>query len=168
MTVFNQRQIHELYESNCAAAIQKLSEIPAFCGKDPKFTGLRGWVFEQTIQCCLRQELEHCHVKIELEEQVAFHSRIKADLRTQSAIIEIKVSGAYGRPVIEKYARYRKLASADGLAYLYLTGREAYKPYHEGMIQALGPENAFFLDTDGEWERFVRRIIELFREPTSR
>lgn len=139
----------------------KLAEIPIFRGNEPDFAGLRGWVFEQTIQYCLRRELKARKVKVEIGEQEKLQSRIKADLRIGCAVIEVKLSGFYTRSAITKYEEYRKAANALGLEYLFVTGSERYQLYRDGITKALGKRNAFFLDTSGEWKRFIDRVVQL-------
>jgi hypothetical protein len=161
MTIYNEHRVLKLYESSRAAAIRKLAEIPVFCGNEPSFTGLSGWVFEQTIQYCLRRELKARKVEVEIAEQEKLQPRIKADLIIGCAVIEIKQSGLYTRSAITKYEKYRKAANTRGLEYLFVTGGERYQPYRDGISKALGKENAFFLDTNGEWKRFISRLVQL-------
>jgi hypothetical protein len=164
MAIYNERKVLELYESSLATAVRKLAEIPTFCGNEPSFTGLRGWVFEQTIQYCLRRELKARKVEVEIGEQEKLQSRIKADLRIGCAAIEIKLSGFYTRAAITKYKEYRRVANALGLEYLFITGSEGYLAYRDGIAKALGKGNVFFLDTSGEWRRFIDRVVQLQQE----
>lgn len=163
MTIYDKDQIDELYESNLTVAKQKLSEIKVFCGTEPSFSGLNGWVFEQTIQYCLRKELEARKVRAEIKEQVKLKSRVKVDIGIGKVVIEIKQSGLFNSPDIDKYKRYRKFACDKGLEYLFVSGGESYQPYKDGVIKAIGQENAFFLDKDGEWERFISRLVRLVK-----
>ena len=159
--IYNKDQIHRLYSSSLRTAVRKLKEIKVFCGNDPSFSGLGGWVFEQTIQYCLRRELKARKVKIEIAEQVKLKPRIKVDLRVGKAVIEIKGSGLFNTSDIAKYRQYREAANDVGLEYLFITGGERYQPYRDGITKALGSENTFFLDTNSEWRRFINRIVRL-------
>jgi hypothetical protein len=161
MTVYDEAQIRRLYSSSLRTAVRKLKEIKVFCGSEPSFSGLGGWVFEQTIQYCLRRELKVQKVEIEIAEQVKLKPRIKADLRVGKAVIEIKKSGLFAPSDIAKYSKYRKAANDVGLEYLFITGSESYSPYQARIIEALESENTFFLDKNGDWRRFVNRIVHL-------
>ena len=69
MSVFTEDKIYELYEVNRGAAADKLKQISVYCGNEPSFTGLNGWVFEQTIQYCIKKELKAKKIKTEIIEQ---------------------------------------------------------------------------------------------------
>jgi hypothetical protein len=69
MSIFTENKIYELYETNHRAAADKLKQIPVYCGNEPSFTGLNGWVFEQTIQYCIKKELKAKRIKTETIEQ---------------------------------------------------------------------------------------------------
>jgi len=99
----------------------------------------------------------------EIVKQVKLKARVKADLRIGNVAIEIKQSGLFSASDIAKYKRYRKVANDLGLGYLYVTGGERCQPYRDGISKVLGKENTFFLDTDGEWKRFICRLVCLFK-----
>jgi hypothetical protein len=150
MTIYNEDKVYKLYSSSLASAVRRLTKIRVFCGKEPGFSGLGGWVFEQTIQYCIKRELKARKVKARIAEQVTLKSRIKADLRIGNAAIEIKESGLFSASDISKYKEYKKAANDLGLEYLFITGGERYQPYRRGITTALGKANTFFLDTSGD------------------
>ena len=162
MTIYDEEQVLRLCESSRTAAIRALTKIRIFCGTEPSFSGLGGWVFEQTVQYCLRKELNARRAQVAtIAEQGKVGSRIRADLLVGRAAVEIKQSGLYSSSAIAKYGQYRRAANAQGLEYLFITGGERYQPYRDGITKALGKENVFFLDQNGDWKRFVARVIQL-------
>jgi hypothetical protein len=163
MTVYNEARVCELYPSSLASAIRKLMQIRVFGGNEPSFSGLGGWVFEQTIQYCIRRELEAHKVKAEIVEQVKLKPRIRADLKIGNAAIEIKASGLFDTAAIAKYQERRKAANDLGWEYLFITGGESYQPYRRGITMAPGEANTFFLDTRGDWKRLISRLAYLNR-----
>lgn len=48
-----------------------------------------------------------------------------------------------------------------GWVYLYLTMQEGHAPYREATKSTFGLEHAFFLDTEGDWARFVGGVTAL-------
>lgn len=165
MSIYTENQIDKLFRSNHHRAIRKLAQLPVYCGTGPDFGQLTGWVYEQTIQFCIRRELKARKVKAHIKEHVSLRGRAKADLKVNNVAIEIKHSGLFGSGDAAKYRDYRKAASAKGWEYLYITRGESYRPYRTGIIKALGGKNVFFLDTNGDWKRFVRRLEELAGSP---
>ncbi len=163
MTIYTKAKIEKLYRASFKSAINKLKEIPIFCGNEPNFTGLGGWVFEQTIQYCLKRELKARKIKIDIAEQVNLKPRVKADLKIGNVVIEIKQSGLFDRSAIAKYAIYKQAANLLGMEYVFITLGERYEPYRIGIIKEIGDENSFFLDTDGDWARFVDRVTQLVK-----
>jgi hypothetical protein len=163
MSVLTENKIYALYETNRSAAADKLKQIPVYCGNEPSFTGLNGWVFEQTIQYCIKKELKAKKIKAEIIEQAKLGSRIKADLKIGNVAIEIKMSGLFSSTDIVKYSKYRKVANATKVTYLFRAGGERYQQYRDGISKALEKENVFFLDTLGEWKRFVNRLLRLLK-----
>ncbi len=87
------------------------------------------------------------------------YGRIKIDLLVDRVAIEIKVLGSFGDDA-EKYGGYRAKVEERGWIYCYLTRSESYHPYRLGAESTFGKERAFFLDTEGEWTRFVREVIK--------
>ena len=165
MSIYTESQIDKLFHSNHQRAIRKLAELPVYCGTEPDFGRLTGWVYEQTIQYCIRQELEARRVKADIKEHVSLRGRVKADLKVNGVAIEVKHNGLFGPGDAAKYQDYKKAASAKGWAYLFITGGESHRPYRTGITKALGRKNVFFLDTNGDWKRFVRRREELAGSP---
>ncbi len=161
MTIYNEYQVYKLYLSSLKSATRMLKQIRVFCGNEPNFSGLDGWVFEQTIQYCIKKELKARKVKAEIAEQVKLKSRIKVDLKIGNAAIEIKKSGLFSASDVAKYRKYRKAVNDLGLEYLFITGGERYQPYRRGITTALGKANTFFLDTSGDWKRFINRLVHL-------
>jgi hypothetical protein len=60
----------------------------------------------------------------------------------------------------QKYSGYRVNAEEKGRSYLYLTRGESYNPYRAAMQATFGEDRAFFLDTPGDWERFVSEVLK--------
>lgn len=87
--------------------------------------------------------------------------KVKADLQIDRAVVEVKQSGMFEPAAIEKYGKYRQVANRMGMDHLFITLGERYQPYRQGITKILGVENTFFLDTRGEWKRFVKRIVQL-------
>ncbi|MDP3773659.1 MAG: hypothetical protein Q8Q85_05265 [Gemmatimonadales bacterium] len=155
MTRLDQDDVWSLYASSLKRAKEKLAELSVFSGKEPHFSGLSGWVFEQTVQHCIRKELKAKRVRAEVTEQVSLGGRAKADLVVGTVAIEIKTSGLFSLKDATKYKRYRKAAEARGLRYVYLTWEESFLPYKRALDRALGKKNVFYLNDDGEWQRFI-------------
>jgi hypothetical protein len=77
--------------------------------------------------------------------------------------VEIKALGSFGDDA-RKYSGYRAKVEERGWTYCYLTRSETYNPYRLATTSAFGKERAFFLDTEGDWERFVREIVKSYKE----
>lgn len=122
-------------------------------------TGLNGWIFENLVAHLIKQEIPSAKI----ETQKALSGRAKVDLLVDKKIaIELKVAGVYGIDYIDRLKKYKEDAKENGWTYLYLSLTESYKPYYDGTKDAFGPENAFFLDRkNGDWNRFINRIIKL-------
>jgi len=166
MTRFDENAILTLFESSLKQAKANLADLKVYCGKEPGFAGLSGWVFEQTIQHCLRQELEAHGAAPTITEQVSLGGRAKADLAVGNAAIEIKTSGLFELDAVHRYREYRRAAQEKGLRYIFLSRQETYRPYRDGIIKALGQSNVFYLNERGDWERFVTLLIELMKNKT--
>lgn len=128
-------------------------------------TGLNGWIFENLVAHLIKQEIPSANI----ETQIAFSGRAKVDLLINHKIaIELKVAGVYGEDSIKRLKKYREYVEKEkngkkrSWTYLYLTLAETYEKYYEGTKDVFDPENAFFLDREnGDWNRFIKRIIEL-------
>lgn len=164
--IFNENTVNELYESNLQKAKDLLKALPIYCGAEPRFSGLTGWVFEQTIQYCIRKELDAMNIKAEIEEQVTLIGRVKIDLRIGNTVIEIKTSGLFSRDDIAKYKKYQIEAKTKKWRYVFLSiGETTFRP---GIIEALGREDVVLLyeydgswkENFGEWQRFIELIVE--------
>ena len=108
MTQFNASTIWTLFDASLKRAKLNLSKLKVFCGRKPNFAGLSGWVFEQTIQHCIKKELKVKRFAVEIAEQVSVGGRAKADLTVGKAAIEIKTSGLFGLSDVRRYRKYRK------------------------------------------------------------
>jgi hypothetical protein len=76
--LFDYGKIWDIYEGNLQQAKDKLAELEVFCNHAPDFRGLGSWIFEQTIQFCLRKEIEARGIKAEFCEQIPLIRRAKA------------------------------------------------------------------------------------------
>ena len=159
-TIFNEEQVWRLFDDNLIQAQNKLTEIDVFCGQKAKFAGLSGWVFEQTIAHCIIQELKAKGVNADVREQVSLGGRAKADLAIGAVAIELKTSGLFGMGDVERYRKYKNASEVQGFRrYLYLTWEETFLPYKDGLDQALGKNNVFYLKNNGEWQRVISVIL---------
>ena len=41
-----------------------------------------------------------------------------------------------------------------------MTRREGYAPYRSILESVFGKDKSFFLDKEGEWERFVKEVVK--------
>ena len=153
----SEEDIKEKYRTNLEDARKILSTLEVADGRAPQIKGLNGWIFEQTIHYCLQQELRLRRLTPKIVEQQPLFGRVKIDLLVGRAAIEIKSRGSFGNN-IEKYKKYRIEAEKKGWVYFYLTGGETYKPYRLKAMEIFGRDRAFFLDTEGDWARFVKEV----------
>ena len=158
--LFTEAAIIDLYAKSLAQAEEGLASLPVAEGRKPNAHGLSGWVFEQTIRCCLVRELAAVGLQPDVQEQVALIGRARVDLRVGNAAIEIKARGSFGAGD-SKYADYRRVVEQRGWTYLYLTMQESHAPYRDATLATFGADRAFFLDTPGEWARFVEEAVEV-------
>ena len=156
---YNEHTVEKLCQDNLLAAYQLLASLTVAEGRKPTTKGLNGWVFEQTVRYCLAQELTILELSPILKEQVPLYGRTKIDLLVGCVAIEIKARGSFGDDA-RKYTGYRGKIEERGWVYCYLTLGESYNPYRLATESAFGKERAFFLDTPGDWERFVREIVK--------
>ena len=162
MSKINEKIIQRLFSHNLKTAQAKLAELKFCSVLNPNFQGLNGWVFEQTIQDCIRKELRVLKIKTDIGEQESLGGRARADLLLGKKLaIEIKAGGLFDGNAASRYRKYRTWAAKKGYTYIYITLHESYQPYRNSMSKALGHENAFFLDTTGEWRRLTNRIVRL-------
>jgi hypothetical protein len=164
MLKFDEIDVKERFESNLEEAKDSLAKLQfCRCGR-PSFRGLSGWVFEQTIHGCLLEELKLLNNPAEIEEQVGLGGRVTADLFVGKAVaIEVKAKGLFSGDAETRYGKCKTAAEGLGYFYLYLTLEENYRRYRESICAAVGCENAFFLDTSGDWMRFIERVVQLLK-----
>lgn len=155
--IFTEDSVTSLYQESLRAAEAALSSLSVAEGRKPK-AGVSGWVFEQTIRHCLAQELEAKGVHLAMKEQEGLRGRAKVDLLVGAVAVELKVMGSFG-PDDSKYKEYRTSAESKGWAYFYLAGEESYAPYRQATQSVFDVDKAFFLDTPGDWARFVDAVI---------
>jgi hypothetical protein len=160
MTIFNAKRINDLADGKLALARKRLAGLPVCCGHAPNIAGLHGWVFEQTIQHCLRKELEAKGHSPTFREQVRMEGRAKADFAVGHVMVEVKAAGLFGGGDVERYKRYCRAAEKKGFRYLFLTAHENSVPYRRGIIEALDKENVFLLNEAGDWQRFVTTVAK--------
>ena len=161
MAKFDEEAILGLFESNLKTAKASLASLGFCCCKAPSFQGLSGWVFEQTVQDCLRKELKCLGIRAEIREQVSLGGRVKADLVVGPLAVEIKARGLFDRNAASRYRSYRVAAEGKGYSYLYLTLQESHLPYRSAILKAVGRRNTFFLDMPGDWSRLMKRVVQL-------
>lgn len=129
-TLFANEDVRRLYDESLHEAGEALASRAVAEGRAPRLGALSGWVFEQVVRYCLARELGAAGLgEVEIGEQPAIAGRARADLLVGRAAIEVKVAGSFGASD-RKYGEYR---------------REV--------------ERAFFLDSVGDWGRFVGEVI---------
>jgi len=163
---YDENAIESLYQQNLITARQQLASLPVAEGREPNIKGLNGWVYEQTIHYCLCQELQSHGLTPKVDEQVTLFGRAKIDLMVDRVAIEIKALGSFGNDT-KKYNKYRAKVEEKGWRYFYLTRSETYNPYRSEVVSTFGKERAFFLDTKGDWARFVKEVERYCNESKS-
>lgn len=165
MSRFTSKSIRALFEANKKQAQRKLRSLKVCCTDEPDFAGLNGWVFEQTIQYCIRQELLSQGVRPRIEEQFNLGGRARADLKIGGNIaIEIKVAGLFSEDDILKYKKYRQMAEQQGFRYLFLSWEESHLPFRKGIARVLDAANVFYLDRSQDWKRFINGLVEFLKK----
>jgi len=159
---FTESEIIALYDAHLAAAGRALGSLPFAGDVPPILSGLNGWVFEKTIRHCLEKELAALSIKSAILEQVPLKGRARVDLLVGPAAIELKARGSFGT-ADAKYEAYRRIAEVRGWVYLYLAMQEGHPQYRSATQRTFGLDQTFFLDTPGDWERFVRKVIAIQR-----
>ena len=157
---YNEDEINRLYHENLTEAKQRLSLLTVAEGRNPNFRGLNGWVFEQTIRHCLSEELMEFGQYPTVEDQVPLYGRVKIDMLIGKIAIEVKGAGSFGKADDKKYSDYRVKVEEKGWIYYYVSGIETYSPYRRATKSTFGRERTFFLDTEGEWQRFVKAVAD--------
>lgn len=155
---FTETAIITLYEESLAEAQGRLSLLAVAEGRRPSASGLNGWVFEQTIRYCLSQELDAAGLHLPIQEQVPLSGRARIAMLVGKVAIELKVRGSFGTGD-SKYDDFRLAVEKRGWGYFYLTLQEGYAPYRQSTKSTFGADRAFFLDTHGDWTRFLDAVI---------
>jgi len=106
----------------------------------------------------LTEELKILGLSPEIKEQVPLYRRAKIDLLVGNVAVEIKAKGSFGDDD-KKYSGYLDEVRKKGWVYCHLTGSETHPPYRSATKSAFG-KRSFFLDEGGDWERFVREVVE--------
>jgi hypothetical protein len=162
---YNEDAIDRLYEENLTEARRLLSTLRVVEGRRPSIGGLNGWVYEQTIRYCLLEELMERGQCPTIKEQVSLEGRVKIDLLVGHVAVEVKRAGSFGDDD-RKYSSYRARVEGKGWLYFYLTRGETYKPYRLATTSVFGNQHAFFLDTKGDWQRFIEAVADNCEEKT--
>ncbi len=163
---FDNAGVHDLFKRSLKQAETALEAVSVWNGARPAFSGLSGWVFEQTVQWCLRQEASSAGVHLALSQHERLRPKVLVDLVVQREdgtriFIEIKARGLFSMNDAEKYKNHAGNARAQKSEFLFLTLGESYEPYADAIRGAIGSENCFFLDRDGDWARFVGHVLHL-------
>ncbi|MDE3236444.1 MAG: hypothetical protein KGO81_10855 [Bacteroidota bacterium] len=172
--LFNNQKVKEIFNDNFIKASNVLKTLDFYSNRhtneEINFRGLVGWVFEETIFSCLNNELNSLNLRHELKVQfnlsslfvIGKKSKGKADLYLhtdkQNYLIELKHTGVFGIADYDKYRKYREIVNNNNFKYLYLTKGESYEKFVTECKNIFGSENAFFLDKDGDWEKFINLI----------
>src|SRR5689334_19076052 len=102
--IYDETKVEKVYQKSLRDAKELLRELRVHSGREPNFSGLSGWVYEQTIQHCIRKELKEMGLVAKpVLEQVSLGGRTRVDLLIGNTAIEIKTSGLFGLHEIERY-----------------------------------------------------------------
>jgi hypothetical protein len=176
--IYNESSVQRVYKMNAREAKKQLMQLPvysgpAYYGYEPEVPGLIGWVFEQTIQHCIRRELEKMSLSAEIEEQVNITESVKIALQIGKIAIEIKPNVLSSQDDIDKCKNDQAQANQRGWRYILLSSGEA--TFRTGIIEALGKDNVILLENyddgewkpnEGEWTRFIGIIVDSLDEKT--
>ena len=80
------------------------------------------------------------------------------DLLVGTVAVELKAGGSFGLDD-RKYEEYRRVAEGRGWTYFYLTRQESHAPFRQTTQSVFDVDKTFFLDTPGDWARFVAAVI---------
>lgn len=155
--ILTEAQIVEQYVRALDDASRVLASRPWAGGDPPSIAGLNGWVFENVVRECLLMELRAMGYAPRPLEQVRLVGRARIDLVIGDAAIELKARGSFG-PGDAKYSSYRDAVERSGRRYLYLTLQESHAPFRAVTEDVFGAGRSFFLDTPGDWKRFVECV----------
>lgn len=163
--IYNETAIQKVYEANLREAKRQLQNLPVCCSYEPSIPGLTGWILEQTIQHCIRRELDRMNLSAEVEEQVIIDEQATIDLLIGKTAIEITTSGLASEDDIVKHKNYQTQAKERGWRYVFLSISETTFRTH--LIEALGKDNVILLENydsvwqlNGEWGRFIGIIVD--------
>ena len=162
--IFNEDKIEKLFQKNKDLALEQLKDLAIYCDNSNNIIipGLNGWLYEQTIQYCIRKELKNKGLKATIVEQAKLDSRKKVDLQINDNIaIEVKYTGLFHPKDIDKYKENKKTSNKNKVTYLFLSGWEGSNNYRKRIKSSLGKNNAFYIDEEGEWNRFMNTIESL-------
>jgi hypothetical protein len=151
--IYNESTVQKVYEANFREGQRQLQSLPVFCGYEPNFPGLSDWIFEQTIQHCIRRELEAINLDADMEEQVVYGTAI-IDLLVGNAAIDIKTGRSFSAKDTTECVNNQTEAKKRNWRYIFLKLYE--NNFQFGISDALGNDNTVFLQNgNGEWERFI-------------
>ncbi|MEN6622134.1 MAG: hypothetical protein ABFD50_11360 [Smithella sp.] len=156
--IYNENTIQRVYEANIREIQRQLQNLPVYCGGEPNFPGLAGWIFEQTIQHCLRRELEEMNLDVEIEEQIISEAA-NIDLLIGNTAIDVNPGRPFSEEDISKYVNNQIEAKRRNWSYIFIILYE--NDSESTIVDALGKENTIFLQNhNGEWEHFVNTITD--------
>lgn len=137
--------------------------FPCYQGGEINIKGLNGWIFENVVADSIKKEIPN--VEIQYQPKLfpkGSRKKHRPDLLINGGIyVEVKVRGSFGEKTNKVLKNCKKHSSKTGFAYLYISIQEKYDRYYKETIKILGKNNAFFLDKDNDWQRFIARIREL-------
>ena len=162
--IHDEQSVEAMFQQSLQEAKNLLAGLSVAGGREPSFGGLTGWVFEKTIQHCIRQELESRGLSAEMKEQIPLSGRAKVDLGVGRIAVEIKTLGLFGRDQFAKCKKYQSDAAERGYRYVFLSRTETY--FETAIMEALAPENVVLFDRpSGEWKRFIEIIADDLKRP---
>lgn len=162
--IHDEQTVEALFQQSLQEAKNLLAGLSVAGGREPSFSGLTGWVFEKTIQHCIRQELELRGLAEKIEEQIPLKGRAKVDLGVGRIAVEIKTLGLFGQDQVAKCKKYQSEAAERGYRYVFLSRTE--RTFRTAIMESLRPENVVFLDEpSGEWKRFIEIIADDLKRP---
>lgn len=164
------------FDKNLIKAKKKLKDLNFNRQDSVDFKGLSGWVYEKTIQDCLKTRFEldghdfifteQCKLRtVDVDSKGIIDLKIENKVNKKIVLIEIKTSGLFSANDPERYRVYNNvIGSNTNCTYLYITGHETCGTYKSKMQLYMGYDKSFFLDREDdidEWERFVETIIAI-------
>ena len=95
MSISDEAKIRKIYSENLRTAKQKLAEVPVCAGNDPDFTGLRGWIYEQSIQFCIKRELNSENITADIEEQFKLEGRVRTHIQAKRGCNPVRTNDSF-------------------------------------------------------------------------